>query len=174
MASRRDTLLMIAVGAAAGAAGGYFGLRLQTAPDAADVAALLVAPLRDLEGRTRSVLEWKGLVLVCNFWATWCAPCREEIPVLGRIRAKLSSKRVEILGIAVDQASNVAEFVKELKIAYPVVLADANSIELMRRLGNTAGGLPFTVILDRNGKLAYRKLGSITESELERNLVSIA
>ena len=177
MASRRNTLLMIAVGTAAAAVGWYFGPRLQPALDAsdvaADVAALLAAPLQDLEGRTRSVLEWKGQVLVCNFWATWCAPCREEIPALGRIRAKLSSKRVEILGIAVDNASNVADYVRELKILYPVVLADANSIELMRRLGNSAGGLPFTVILDREAKLVYRKLGSITESELEENIASI-
>lgn len=166
-------MAIIAVGTAAAAAGWYFGPHLRSVHDTGDVAALFAAPLHDLEGRTRSVLEWKGHVLVCNFWATWCAPCRQEIPALGRIRAKFLSKRVEILGIAVDQASNVADFVKELKIDYPVVLADASSIDLMRRLGNSAGGLPFTVILDREGNLAYRKLGSIGESELEESLASI-
>lgn len=173
MASRRDTLVMIAVGTAAVAAGGYFGVRLQSVPDAIDVAALLAAPLRDLEGRPRSVLEWKGQVLVCNFWATWCAPCREEIPALGRIRARLLSKRVEILGIAIDNGPIVGDFVRELKILYPIVLADANSIQLMRQLGNSAGGLPFTVVLDREGRLAFRKLGSIIESEFEQNIASI-
>jgi thiol-disulfide isomerase/thioredoxin len=173
MASRREALVLVAVGAAAAAAGWYFGPRLGSDEDAAGVAALLAAPMRDLEGHPRSLLEWKGQVLVCNFWATWCAPCREEIPALARIRAKMSAKRVEIVGIAIDQASNVADFIKELGIVYPVVLADAGSIDLMRRLGNSAGGLPFTVVLDRAGKLTYRRLGTITEAELEGRLASI-
>jgi peroxiredoxin len=85
----------------------------------------------------------------------------------------MSAKNIEIVGIAIDQAANVADFVKELQIAYPVVLADASSIDLMRRLGNTAGGLPFTVVLDRAGKLIFRRLGTITEVELEGRLASI-
>jgi thiol-disulfide isomerase/thioredoxin len=173
MASRREAVAMIAVGTAAAVAGWYFAPRSRPVPDSADAASLLAARWQDLDGKPRSVLEWKGQVLVCNFWATWCAPCREEIPALGRIHAKFSPKSVEILGIAVDKASNVVEFMRELKILYPVVLGDANSIELMRRLGNSSGGLPFTVILDRQGRLAYRKLGSISESELEANLASI-
>jgi thiol-disulfide isomerase/thioredoxin len=173
MASRRQALVLAAVGAVAAAAGWYIGPRLHRGADVDAVAALLVAPMRDLEGRSRGVLEWKGQVLVCNFWATWCAPCREEIPALGRIRARMSSKGVEIVGIAIDQASNVAVFARELGIVYPVLMADAGSIELMRRLGNSAGGLPFTVVLDRGGKLAYRKLGSINEVDFEARIASI-
>ena len=173
MASRRDALVLVTVGAAAAAAGWYFGPGLRRDPDGADVAALLAAPLRDLEGRPRSVLEWKGQVLVCNFWATWCAPCREEIPALSRVRAKTSSKGVEIVGIAIDKVANVADFARELKIEYPILIADAGAIDLMRRLGNSAGGLPFTVVLDRVGKLAHRKLGAISEAELEARLASI-
>jgi thiol-disulfide isomerase/thioredoxin len=173
MASRRQALVLVAVGAVAAAAGWYVGPRLQKNADVDGVAALLAAPMRDLEGRSRSVLEWKGRVLVCNFWATWCAPCREEIPALGRIRSRMSLKGVEIVGIAIDQASKVADFAKQLDIVYPILVADPGSIELMGRLGNSAGGLPFTVVLDRGGKLAYRKLGSIAEAEFEARIASI-
>lgn len=173
MASRRQALVVAAAGAVAAAVGWYVGPHLQKGGEDDGVAALLAAPMFDLQGRSRSVLEWKGRVLVCNFWATWCAPCREEIPALGRIRSKMSSKGVEIVGIAIDQRSNVADFTKELDIVYPVLLADAGSIELMRRLGNSAGGLPFTVVIDRAGKLAYRKLGPIAEAEFEARIASI-
>ena len=173
MASRREALVLVAVGAAAAAAGAYFAPGLYPDQDAAGVAELLAAQVRDLQGRQRRMQEWKGQVLICNFWATWCAPCREEIPALLRLRAKLSSKGVEIIGIAIDQVANVVQFVKELKIVYPVVIGDADSFEMMRRLGNSAGGLPFTVILDRDGRLAYRKLGQITEADLETRLASI-
>ena len=174
MASRREALTLVAVGALATAAGAYFAQGLPPDADTAGVAGLLDAPVRDLEGRPRRVVEWKGRVLVCNFWATWCAPCREEIPALGRLRAKMSAKGVEIVGIAIDQVVKVASVVKELEILYPVLLAEHGGIELMRGLGNTAGGLPFTVILDRNGKLVYRKLGQIVEAELEGRLASIS
>ena len=86
----------------------------------------------------------------------------------------MSAKGVEIVGIAIDQVVKVASVVKELEILYPVLLAEHGGIELMRGLGNTAGGLPFTVILDRNGKLVYRKLGQIVEAELEGRLASIS
>ena len=173
MASRREALTLVAVGALATAAGAYFAPSLPPDADTAGVTGLLDAPVRDLEGRLRRVVEWKGRVLVCNFWATWCAPCREEIPALGRLRAKMSPKGVEIVGIAIDQAVNVVNFVKELDIRYPVLLADEGGIELMRRLGNKGGGLPFTVILDRKGTLNYRKLGPIAEADLEERLASI-
>ena len=164
---------LAAVGAVAAAAGWYFGPRLQADPDVDAVAALLAAPMHDLEGQSRSVLEWKGRVLVCNFWATWCTPCREEIPLLGRVRSRMSAKNAEIIGIAIDQMINVTNFAKELGIVYPILVGDAGSIELMRKLGNSAGGLPFTVLLDRGGKLVYRKIGTIAEAELETRIASI-
>lgn len=173
MASRRQTIAVIAVGAAAAAAGMVLGPLIRPVPEAIDAGPLFALPLHDLSGQPRSLFEWKGSVLICNFWATWCAPCREEIPALGRVRQKMASKRVEIVGIAIDSASNVSQFVKELSIPYPVVLADMGAIELMRRLGNSAGGLPFTLILDRNGKIADSKLGSLAEAELEKKLAPI-
>lgn len=172
MASRRDFLLLAAVGTLAAAGGAYLATGRFPGIDTG-VAGLLDVPVRDLDGRLRRIVEWKGRILVCNFWATWCAPCREEIPALGRLRAKFSSKGLEIVGIAIDQAAKVAEFVKVLEIAYPVLLADPGALERMKKLGNPGGGLPFTVVLDRQGNLVHRQLGPITEADFERRLASI-
>ena len=106
-------------------------------------------------------------MLVCNFWATWCAPCREEIPVLMAARQKYGPKTLEIVGIAVDRAAKVGEFARSLGISYPVLVSDAEGLELMRKLGNEGGGLPYTVFVDRQGVVAHRKLGALKSAELE-------
>lgn len=173
MASRREALVLIGVGAAAAAAGWYFGPRLRSDPSVADVAALLAVPLRDIEGRPVSLSNRPGRVLVCNFWATWCSPCREEIPALNRIHGRMSASGVEIIGIAVDQARNVADFLKTVPIAYAVALGDSGLMEVMRRLGNPGGGLPFTVVLDRHRAVTERTLGVISEATLERRLSAL-
>ena len=173
MASRREALVLVGAGVAAAVAGWYFGPKLQPDPGTAEVGALLSVPLKDIEGRPHTIDKWSGRVLVCNFWATWCVPCREEIPALNRIHAKMSGSGVEIVGIAVDQRANVVEFLKIQPIAYPVVLGDSGLIDLMRRLGNKAGGLPFTVVLDRKGRLVERTLGVIAEAALEQRLSTL-
>jgi thiol-disulfide isomerase/thioredoxin len=114
--------------------------------------------------------EWRGKVLVCNFWATWCPPCREEIPLLVSQRDALASKGLEVVGIAVDSAPKVAEFAKTAKISYPILVAEASGIGLMRELGNRSGALPYTVFLDRDGTIVARKLGALHRPELERIL----
>ncbi len=169
--SRRDLLTLAAVGAAAAAAGLLVGpLVLQKQSGAAD---LLAARFSDLQGQPKSVKDWGGRVLLCNFWATWCEPCREEIPMLVRLRAKHAGDAVEFIGIAVDSVSSVTQFVKDTPIPYPVLVGGFETTELMRKLGNRAGGLPYSVLLDRNGAIAYRKLGEAKEAELEAQLRAI-
>jgi len=163
--ARREVLILGAIGAAAAVAGGLIGaLVLQAQSGAAD---LLDAPFRDLSGAKRSLREWRGRVLVCNFWATWCAPCREEIPMLVVVRQVFASKGAEIVGIGIDHAAKVVEFAKTYGITYPVLIAGADAIELMRRLGNVLGGLPYSVVLDRVGTVAHRRLGPLTRAEVE-------
>jgi len=170
-ASRRDLLILGGVGLAAAAVGGLVGpMLVQSRSGATD---LLAARFPDLAGRQRKLLEWQGRVLVCNFWATWCAPCREEIPLLVSIRDRLVTKGIEIVGIGVDNAAKISEFVKIYEVSYPILVAGAEALELMRKLGNTAGGLPFTVFLDRQGALAHRKLGPIKAAELEEKLAEL-
>ena len=130
-------------------------------------ATLREASLPDLAGRPQQLSQWLNRTLVCNFWATWCAPCREEIPLLMAARRKYGPARVEIVGIAVDNANKVRDFSASLSISYPVLLAEAGGIDLMRKLGNGAGGLPYTVVTDRQGNVVQRRLGALKEGELD-------
>ena len=166
--ARRELLILGTIGAGAAVAGGLVGaLALQAQSGAAE---LLAAPFRDLSGAKRTLREWRGRVVVCNFWATWCAPCREEIPMLVAVRGVFAAKGVEIVGIGIDQTEKVREFAKTYNITYPVLIAEADAIELMRRLGNALGGLPYTVVLDRLGGVAHRRLGALTRAEVEKVL----
>ncbi len=166
--ARREVLILGAIGAGAAVAGGLVGaLALQAQSGAAD---LLAAPFRDLSGAKRTLREWRGRVVVCNFWATWCAPCREEIPMLVAVREVFAAKGAEIVGIGIDQAAKVAEFAETYRIPYPVLIAGAHAIELMRRLGNGLGGLPYTVVVDRVGAITHRRLGALARAEVEEVL----
>lgn len=166
--ARREALILGAVGLAAAAAGAVVGvLALQTRSGAAD---LLAARFHDLDGRPRRIIEWRGRVLVCNFWATWCAPCREEIPLFVAAKQQYSPTDVEFVGIGIDSADKIREFAATYRINYPLLVADATAIGLLRALGNRSGALPFTAVFDRSGGLAYRRLGALTETELRQVL----
>jgi thiol-disulfide isomerase/thioredoxin len=168
---RRDALLLAGAGVAAAAAGAVGGaLLLQSRSGAAD---LLAARYPDLDGRVRRLLEWRGSVLFCNFWATWCAPCREEVPVLVAAKQQWHSKGFEVVGIGIDSADKIREFAGSYKINYPVLIADASALQLVRDLGNRTGGLPYSVVLDRTGAVAHRHLGAMTGAELRRVLESL-
>jgi len=168
---RRDALILGGVGLAAALAGAIVAPRLLRSD--APLAVLEDMPLRDVEGRPHGIAEWKGKALVCNFWATWCPPCREEIPLLVSSHQEVIAKGGEILGIALDNASNVVEFTKTVRINYPVLITDPSAIELMAKLGNRTGGLPYTVFVDRGGSLVGRKLGMLHAEELEANLAML-
>ena len=171
MPGRREALIVGAVGIAAAAAGAFLGpLALQSQSGAAD---LLSASYPDLAGQPRAIAAWRGTVLVCNFWATWCAPCREEIPLLIAVRQKFSHKGVEIVGIGIDHAAKISQFSREFGIPYPLLVAGPKAIELMHKLGNPSGALPFTVVQDRNGAVVYRRLGALRQPDFEQALVGI-
>ncbi len=163
-----------AVAAAALAAGVYLALeRRATAPVPAAVSALTRMQLVDLAGEPATLERWRGRVLVVNFWASWCPPCREEIPGLIRIQEKFASNGVQIVGIAIDSAAKSREAATEMKISYPILVAGLEAIDLTRKLGNPAGGLPYTLILDREGTLVTTHLGLLSEPDLERILAPL-
>ena len=172
---RREALILGAAGLAAAAAGFLLGpTLLQTTSDdgegegaAPGDIALRSASLVDLAGQPRKLSEWQGRILMCNFWATWCAPCREEIPLLMAARAKYGPAGVEIVGIAIDNAAKVLDFSTSFNISYPILLAEADGLDLMRKLGNSAGGLPYTVVADRKGNVVHRKLGALKQADLD-------
>ena len=168
---RREALTLCGVGMAAAAAGGLAGvLALQSGSGAAE---LLAAGFTDLDGRTRRLMEWRGRALLCNFWATWCAPCREEVPLLVAAKQHLTDDDTELVGIAIDNVDNVRQFADKYGINYPLLIGNVTSLSVLRRLGNAAGALPYTVVLDRHGSLVERHLGALTEAELRKVLASL-
>lgn len=163
--SRARRSILVAVVAISALFAGYLFNR-SAGGNAADIGPLMKASIPDLEGRRRSLGEWEGQVLVVNFWATWCPPCLKEIPDFIRIQEKLGPRGVQFIGIAADQAEKVRDFAAKYKINYPVLLGDMDVIEIASRAGNQAGGLPFTVIIDRQGKWVHSESGALDEQKL--------
>ena len=168
---RRDALILGGVAAGAAAIGGVVGaLVLQSGSGAAE---LLASRFADLSGQPRRLVDWRGKALLVNFWATWCAPCREEIPLLDAAQQQFASRGLQVVGIAIDNGANVRQYATAVKMDYPILLADSAAVGLMRGLGNASGGLPFTVLLDRSGRLIERRLGPYSAAELQTALASL-
>ena len=128
---------------------------------APDTTALLALSLPDPAGQPQPLAQWRGKVLVVNFWATWCAPCREEMPDLVRTQTEYGAKGLQIVGIAVDNVDKVQQFAKEMKLNYPALIGGYGAMDLSKDLGNSLVALPFTLVLDRQGKVAYTHLGPV-------------
>jgi thiol-disulfide isomerase/thioredoxin len=172
---RRDWLKVAIVAIVAAAAGYGFNV-WRTGPDAAppeSVAALMATRLPDLENRPQSIEQWRGKVVVVNFWATWCAPCREEIPLFVRLQKKYGERGLQFVGIAVDQPAKVRPFAAELGMNFPIVTGGAEVIELTRKLGNRSAVLPFTLVINRQGKVVETHVGVAQEAKLEPLLASL-
>ncbi len=136
-------------------------------PGAEGGEAILGLNLPDLQGRNLALSQFKGQVLVVNFWATWCEPCKEEIPEFAKIHGKFSEKGVTLLGIALDEREQVAAFVDQYRIPYLVLIAPLDAIEVSRKAGNPKAALPFTAILDRQGRVVSSHLGGLDQARLE-------
>jgi thiol-disulfide isomerase/thioredoxin len=132
----------------------------------ADAAALFALSLPDTQGTRQSLNQWRGKVLVVNFWATWCEPCREEMPQFVQVQRELGPKGLQFIGIAVDERGKVVQFASELGLNYPALIGGYDALELSRPLGNRFGGLPFTVIISREGGIVHTYLGPIKPGQL--------
>jgi peroxiredoxin len=163
MSKTQTNLLLGLVAAFALAIGAYFGLR-QEAP--ADAETLLALSLPDAAGKEQSMGQWRGKVVVVNFWATWCAPCREEMPEFVRAQTEFGARGLQFVGIAVDQADKVDQFAKELGLNYPTLIGGYGAVELSKTLGNRLAALPFTIIVDRQGRVAHTQLGPLKPDQL--------
>lgn len=123
--------------------------------------------LVDLDGNKQSLSQWQGKVLLVNFWATWCPPCREEIPVFLSLRKKFSSDGFEIVGISIDDANKVKQYRRSMQIDYPLLDGEQSGMPLMVSLGSLTGGLPFSVLYDRSGDVVQIKTGPYGQQELQ-------
>ena len=134
-------------------------------PEEAAVAvdAIFALNLPDLDGRPQPVAQWRGKVLVVNFWASWCKPCVDEMPALSRINSHYASWGVQFVGIGVDDAEKLAAFIRTTPVSYPVLVASPADTTP----GLQVKGLPYTVVIGRDGRSEMTRLGRIDEGSLE-------
>lgn len=167
--ARRRTLLYGAVGAAAAAAGAAVALWKwrDTGPSRVDP-SLWSASFDTPAGTPLAMQSFRGKPLVLNFWATWCPPCVEEMPLLESFFRQNSGKNLQVVGLAIDQPSAVRAFLQRTPVSYPVGLAGLGGTELTKTLGNESGGLPFTVVIGADGGVVQRRMGRVSKADLSR------
>jgi thiol-disulfide isomerase/thioredoxin len=129
--------------------------------------------LNDLQGTPQPLAKWRGKPLLVNFWATWCAPCVEEMPELSELAGHDAGKTFNVIGIGIDSPSNMTEFAAKFKIAYPLYVAGMGGTELSREFGNKAGGLPYTVLIGADGQVRKTYLGKLKFDELRADLAQL-
>ncbi len=140
--------------------------------DHSAVDLLLGLTMPDAQGRPVDLGEWRGRPLVVNFWATWCPPCIGEMPELSEMQRDYGSRGLQILGIGVDSDRNIREFAAKTPMHYPLLVAGAGGTELTRRFGNQSGSLPFTAVVDREGRIRRRILGRFDNAELRSEIAA--
>lgn len=131
---------------------------------------LYAASFPDSNGQIQAIEQWRGKILVVNFWATWCPPCREEMPELSHLHDRYKSKDVVVVGIATEDVAKIQEFSKETKVSYPLLAGDMEAMNLGSALGNNRGILPYTVIIGRDGDVAKTFFGQVNSAMLEEVL----
>lgn len=170
---RRQMMGLAAVGAVAAGAGAFLALRHErgatpgaAAPLSPEAAAFWQASFDTLEQSPLRTAGLRGRPLLLNFWATWCAPCVKELPQINAFHDEFNPKGWQVLGLAVDAPTPVRGFLAKLPLKFPVALAGLTGTDLSRTLGNSKGGLPFTVAFGAQGEPIWRKLGETSLEEL--------
>jgi peroxiredoxin len=126
--------------------------------------------LPDLKGKARPIKEWDGKVVLINFWATWCPPCVREMPGFIEVREQYAEQGFEIIGIAIDNAESVRKFVANLGVNYPILHGQSDASMVASHYGNSMEMLPFSVMIDRQGKIQFARAGELTKTALEKEL----
>jgi len=139
----------------------------------ASAANLYTQSLNDLAGKPQSLAQWKGKPLLVNFWASWCAPCVQEMPELSALAAQDGGKRFHVIGIGIDSPTNLVQFTQKTKVAYPLYVGGMGATDLARGLGNANGGLPYTVLIGADGKVIKTYLGRLKFDQLKADLAKL-
>lgn len=156
----------IALCALALLAGYLVGAKLTSPVPAESADSFFVQTFDDLDGQPQSMDRWRGQLVVVNFWATWCAPCVEEMPALQSIHDEYAPRGVAVVGIGIDSPTAMRGFRDQHRLTLPLYAAGAGGSELGRALGNRSGALPYTVLVDAQGRIVQARLGQIRELEL--------
>ena len=130
-------------------------------------------PLFDLTGKETTIGDWKGNILIVNFWAPWCAPCRREVPSLIKTQLEYAQQAVSVLGIAFDIEPQVSRFAADYQINYPLFLAGNRAAMYNTAFGNPSGSLPFTAMLDRNQRILFQHNGELSVEQLLEQLEAL-
>lgn len=169
MKRRHWVMLAVALGfgLAGVLAGRFLGEPQRGAVDEVRTAQVWQAVLPDLTGRRQALAQWRGKVVVLNFWAPWCPPCREEIPGFIRLQGRYGEWGLQFVGVALDEQGRVQAYVRETGINYPILLGGMGAVLLGQAAGNSLGGMPYTLILDRRGEPVAALTGAVSEARLE-------
>jgi len=183
-------IMMLAVAVAAGIGGYYVAMMLSPgAPEAQPPALLSPHPgaelavgesrvgqrrpdfaLADASGRVVAADNFDGQVMLINFWATWCAPCTEEMPMLSRLQQEYADRGLAVVGIALDEPERARQFVQSLEINYTILFGLADAMLVGRQFGNGSGMLPYSVLVDAEGIIRWTQLGAVTRQQLQGEL----
>ncbi|MDR2220204.1 MAG: TlpA family protein disulfide reductase [Methylobacillus sp.] len=166
------TGLRLLISALALGVAGFFIYR-QLAPDNTAVDALYAATLPDQNGQPQALSQWRANIVLVNFWATWCPPCREEMPELSDFQEKYRARNVIVLGISTDDVAKISEYSKAHPVSYPLLAGDFQAMVLAERLGNNKGALPYSVLIDPKKGVRRIYFGRIDIQQLERDVRGI-
>ena len=169
----KNTLILIMAMAIAGTAGfvlqRYLSTDQTTVPPAKSQVIgtqRIEFAMVDIDGTTRNIKDWDGQIILLNFWATWCPPCLKEIPDFIEVQQRFQDQGFQIIGIAVDDENDVRKFAAEMEMNYPVMAGEVEAIELSEKYGNSIGGLPYSAIIDKNGKITHTITGELSKDRL--------
>jgi thiol-disulfide isomerase/thioredoxin len=129
--------------------------------------------LSDLQGQSTPISTWAGRPLVINFWATWCAPCRREIPLLKTLAGEWAAEQVAVVGIAVDHRDQVVHFAEQFKIGYPLLIGEQDALDVAAKFGMISPAFPFTVFIDRRGEVVALFVGELHRPQADLIMAAV-
>lgn len=169
----KSFLVLLAAALLAAAAGYFAAMQFASQPNRDEANGGPVGKQRpdfrhvDLSGDLVDASDFDGDVLLVNFWASWCKPCVEEMPMLSEMQQRYAANGFRVVGIALDEPGRAAAFAGGMNLAYPVLLGEADTVVTGRRYGNASGMLPYSVLVDREGTIRWVRLGALDERSLE-------
>lgn len=122
--------------------------------------------LPDLSGQKHNLAEWQGKIIIVNFWATWCPPCRKEIPEFVALQNEYQAQNIQFIGIAIEEKEPVEEYLDFVDINYPILIAGDEGVLLSQQFGNQVGAVPFSVVINQQGKIIHHQAGEFKREKI--------